>query len=170
MTIVLYSNILCREIYWRPEREEPDIKTNGGFLITKIKQIQGRVFERILTQHGIDQFNGAQGRILHVLWNEDDIPISELSRKTGLAKTTLTSMLDRLETSGYLIRQYDADDRRKVKIRLTNKAIEMKAQYDTVSRHMSGIFYHGFSEEEISAFETYLDRILTNLTEEEEKQ
>jgi DNA-binding MarR family transcriptional regulator len=79
-------------------------------------------------------------------------------------------MLDRLEASGYLMRQYSADDRRKVKIRLTNKAIEMKAQYDTVSQHMNSIFYHGFSEEEISAFETYLDRILTNLTEEEEKQ
>jgi DNA-binding MarR family transcriptional regulator len=143
-------------------------KTNGGFLISKIKQIQDRVFAGVLAQHGIDQFNGAQGRILHVLWNEDDIPISELSKKTGLAKTTLTSMLDRLEASGYLARQNDADDRRRIKIKLTDKAIAIKGQYDTVSQHMSGIFYDGFSEGEIAAFERHLDRILINLKKEEE--
>lgn len=39
-------------------------KTNGGFLISQIKQIQGRVFERLLLEAGIEEFNGAQGRIL----------------------------------------------------------------------------------------------------------
>lgn len=133
-------------------------------MITKIKQIQGRVFEHILTQHGIDQFNGAQGRILYILWNNDDISISELANKTGLAKTTLTSMLDRLEMSGYLQRVYDKDDRRKINIKLTKIAIAMKDQYDQVSEHMNEIFYEGFSEKEIVEFEKYLERILTNLT------
>ena len=62
------------------------IKTNGGFLMTQIKQVGGRVFEKLLSQSGIDEFNGAQGRILYVLWQLDNIPISELSKKTGLAK------------------------------------------------------------------------------------
>lgn len=38
-------------------------RTNGGFLISKIKQIQGRVFERMLGENGISEFNGEQGRI-----------------------------------------------------------------------------------------------------------
>ncbi len=133
-------------------------------MITKIKQIQGRVFESILAQHGIDQFNGAQGRILYILWNNDGISISELASKTGLAKTTLTSMLDRLEMSGCLQRVYDKDDRRKINIKLTNIAIAMKEQYDQVSEQMNEIFYEGFSEKEIVEFEKYLGRILTNLT------
>ena len=70
-------------------------KTDGGILITRIKQLQGRIFEKLLAAHGISEFNGAQGRILFVLWEKDGIPISELAKKTGLAKTTLTSMLDR---------------------------------------------------------------------------
>jgi len=72
-------------------------ETNGGFLISQIKQISGRIFEKLLSNAGVDAFNGAQGRILYVLWQEDNIPIAELSKKTGLAKTTLTSMLDRME-------------------------------------------------------------------------
>ena len=142
-------------------------KTNGGFLIGKIKQIQGRVFEKLLAEYGIDQFNGAQGRILFVLWGEDDIPIRALSEKTGLAKTTLTGMLDRLEASGHIRRMYDPSDRRTFKIKLTETAGGLKGRYEEVSARMNGIFYEGFSDEEIIAFESSLVRILDNLTKKE---
>ena len=140
-------------------------KTNGGFLISKIKQIQGRIFEKLLLVHGIDQFNGAQGRILFVLWEKDNIPIRDLSEKTGLAKTTLTSMLDRLEKSDYIRRVFDPSDRRMVKIVLTKTARNLKEQYDEVSAQMNKIFYKGFSNKEIITFEENLERILNNLAE-----
>ena len=54
------------------------MNTNGGFLITKVKQLSDRVFEKILSEKNIDAFNGAQGRILYVLWQEDGIPIKAL--------------------------------------------------------------------------------------------
>ena len=143
--------------------------TNGGFLITKIKQIQGRVFEKLLCEYGINEFNGAQGRILFVLWEKDDIPIRELSEKTGLAKTTLTSMLDRLEKSGHITRESDRSDRRTVRIRLTAGARSLKKEYDEVSAKMNEIFYRGFSEDEILALETALGKILENLLEKEKE-
>ena len=49
------------------------MKMNGGFLVTKIKQLGDRIFEKILSEKNIDAFNGAQGRILYVLWQEDGI-------------------------------------------------------------------------------------------------
>lgn len=142
-------------------------KTNGGFLISKIKQIQGRVFEKMLAEHGISEFNGAQGRILFVLWERDDIPIIELSRETGLAKTTLTSMLDRLERSGHILRTFDPNDRRAVRIRLTEKARGLREKYDDVSAEMSEVFYGGFDDEEILAFEGSLGKVLENLIKKE---
>ena len=80
------------------------MKTQGGFLITRIKQVGGRVFERILSEKNIDAFNGSQGRILYILWQKDGVPISELSKRTGLATTTLTSMLDRMEAANLIYR------------------------------------------------------------------
>ena len=142
-------------------------KTNGGFLITKIKQIQGRVFEKMLAESGISEFNGSQGRILFVLWERDGIPITELSEKTGLAKTTLTSMLDRLERSGHIVRAFDAADRRAVRIRLTDSARGLREKYEEVSAKMNRIFYKGFSDDEVIAFEENLEKILNNLTERE---
>ena len=127
--------------------------TNGGFLISQVKQVQGRVFDAMLQEAGIEEFNGAQGRILYILWQEDNLPIVELSRRTGLAKTTLTGMLDRMEEKGILERRFDKKDRRQVRIVLSDKAMNER-------------FYRGFTDSEIKQFEETLERILRNLTQE----
>ncbi len=132
-------------------------------MITQIKQIGGRVFDKILQKENIKEFNGAQGKILYVLWQHDHISIIELSRLTGLANTTLTSMLDRMEESGLLRRLPDPQDRRKNLIALTKKAEQLKESYDKVSLEMHEIYFKNFSPEEIMAFETYLRRVLENV-------
>ena len=43
------------------------MEMNGGFLVTQIKQLGDRIFEKILSEKNIDAFNGAQGRILYVV-------------------------------------------------------------------------------------------------------
>lgn len=142
-------------------------ETQGGFLISQIKQISGRIFEKLLVGAGVEAFNGAQGRILYVLWQTDCIPIVELSRKTGLAKTTLTSMLDRMEDANLIVRTFDKSDRRQIRIKLTETARKLSNEYDKVSRNMNEIYYAGFSNDEIIAFEDTLRRILKNLNESE---
>ena len=139
------------------------MKTSGGFLITRIKQVGGRVFERILAERKIDVFNGAQGRILYVLWQSDGIPISELSKQTGLATTTLTSMLDRMEAAELIYRDRGDKDRRKIRIYLTEKARGLEQDYNAVSEEISNIYYKGFSEQEIEQLESYLQRVLENV-------
>jgi DNA-binding MarR family transcriptional regulator len=141
------------------------MKTNGGLLISQIKQVQDRVFDTLLKKYGIDDYNGAQGRILYVLWQEDNLPIVELSRRTVLAKTTLTSMIDRMEASGFLSRSYDKTDRRIIRIILTDKAKALNGSYEEVTQEMIRLFYKGLTQEEIQTFETYLERILNNLME-----
>lgn len=142
------------------------IETKGGFFISQIKQIQGRIFEKLLIEAGINEFNGPQGRILYVLWKEDDLSIVEISNRTGLAKTTLTSMLDRMERQGNIERHFDAVDRRKIRIRLTDKSKGLKNRYEQVSDKMSEIFYKGFSDDEIQVFDRQLEKIINNLEEE----
>ena len=139
------------------------MRTNGGFQISKIKQLGDRVFEKILTAQGIEAFNGAQGRILYVLWQEDGVPIKTIAERCGLAITSLTTMLERMEKSGLIIRQQDSGDKRKTLIFLTDKAKALKEDYDAVSDRMSAFFYQGFTEEEIRTFEEHLERIRLNL-------
>ena len=139
------------------------MRTNGGFQVSKIKQLGDRVFEKILTAQGIEAFNGAQGRILYVLWQEDGVPIKIISERCGLAITSLTTMLERMEKSGLIIRQQDSGDKRKTLLFLTEKAKALKEDYDSISDRMSDIFYQGFTEDEIRTFEDHLERIRLNL-------
>lgn len=127
------------------------------------------MFQRLLQNCGVEEFNGAQGRILYVLWQAEDVPIVELSAATGLAKNTLTSMLARMEKSGLIIRFPSPQDRRQTLIRLTPKARGLKERYDEVSQAMNELFFIGFSDAEIAQLEGYLDRIVQNL-EQSEKQ
>lgn len=142
------------------------METKGGYLISRIKQVGTRIFDRMLSDSGIDSFNGAQGRILYVLWQNDEISISSLSAQTSLANTTLTAMLDRMEKSGLIERRPDPKDRRNKLIALTKKAEALKGDYLDISQKMNELYYKGFSEEEIKILENYLQRILTNLEKE----
>ncbi len=139
------------------------MKTQGGYLISRIKQVGMRLFDRMLSEADIDAFNGAQGRILYVLWQQDGITISRLSSQTSLANTTLTSMLDRMEQSGLVMRKPSPTDRRAQLICLTDKARGLQEEYDRLSDEMNALYYRGFKPEEILQLENYLQRILANL-------
>ena len=141
------------------------METNGGFLVTKIKQLGDRIFEKVLTEKGIDAFNGAQGRILYVLWQQDGIPIKVISDRCGLAITSLTTMLERMEKQGLIRRVQDEKDKRKTLLYLTEKTKALKNDYAAVSEQMSGIYYQGFTEDEIIQFESFLQRVQENLEE-----
>lgn len=136
---------------------------NGGFLVSKIKQLSDRIFERILAHQGIEAFNGAQGRILYVLWQEDGVPIKTISEKCGLAVTSLTTMLERMENQDLIRRVPSEKDKRKTLLYLTDKAKSLKKDSETVSEQMTGIFYTNFTAAEIEQFEAYLDRVRKNL-------
>lgn len=139
------------------------MKTYGGFLISQIRQLQGREFEKMLKESGIEAFNGAQGRILYVLWEHEMLPITDIGRLTSLAKTTLTGMLDRMEESGLVERVPDKKNRRQILISITEEAKGYQTMYDRVSEQMNELFYQGFTKKEIEDFENKLKKIINNL-------
>ena len=143
---------------------------SGGFLIAKIHQLSGRIFSRVLKKYNINEINPAQGRILFVLWENDEIPITELSKKTQLEKSTLTTMLDHMEKDGLITRVAAKDDRRKIIIKRTNKDKSFQDIYYRVSAEMTDLFYQGFSSKEIDFFEKSLEKILENLLNYNEKE
>ena len=138
-------------------------QSQGGFLMAKIRQVGGRIAERMLKEYGIE-INSAQGRIMFALWKKDGIAINELSQKTQLKKSTLTSMLDRLENMGYVRRQRCKKDRRQILIKRTNKDKNLESKYVELSEEITRLYYKGFSKSEIDRFENDLSRILDNLT------
>ena len=136
----------------------------AGFLMAKIRHVSGRIFERMLKDYGIE-INSAQGRVMFALWQQDRVSINELTKKTQLKKSTLTSMLDRLENMGYILRQRSKEDRRVILIERTDKDKHLESKYVELSQELTKLFYKGFSENQINRFEKDLEQILDNLTQ-----
>ena len=139
------------------------MEREGFFLIARIKQVGDRAFERIIMEKNIDIFNGAQGRILYILWKRDGIPIKELSKQTGLAMSSLTTMLNRMEAAGLIHRQHGEKDRREMLIFLTETSRALKLDFEFLMYEINSIYYKDFDIWEIMVFESYLRRILENV-------
>jgi len=139
--------------------------SQGGFLIAKVQLLSERIFSKILAKYELSEISPAQGRILFVLWQKDGISIQELAKKTALGKSTLTSMLDRLEQAGFVKRVPSKEDRRTILIRLTEKDHKCRDLYTKITKEKTELFYKGFTSKEIDAFEGHLQRILENLNE-----
>ena len=64
--------------------------------------------------------------VMLVLWEQDDRTVSDIGQQLFLDSGTLTPLLKRLETSGYVKRTRDANDERKVRIALTPSGKQLK--------------------------------------------
>jgi len=146
------------------------MRAQAGYLISKIHQLSGRIFAKLLKDAGISDIDPAQGRILFALWKKDNVPITELARETLLHKSTLTKMLDRLEESEHLKRKQMPGDRRTILVELTEKNRRLKEKYDEVSDEMGRIYYRGCSAEEVTRLNQLLTRVLDNLVEYAERK
>ncbi len=140
------------------------METKGGFYITQIKQLQDRIFERLLLENDIE-ISGGQGRILFILWKTDHLTISEISEKTSLAKNTVSVVINGMVKKGIVERNTNPCNRRQTIVSLTEYAKSLQGKYELVSQQMNVLFYQGFSEEEQRQFERYLARILETLIE-----
>ena len=145
------------------------MKSNSGFYIGRIKQINTRLLNKFLAQKNITAFNGEQGRILHVLWENDGISNQELSKKSGLAMSSLTTMLERMEEKNLLTRKGCPKDKRRCLLFLTEYANSLKKEYDEISEKMTRLFFEGISEVERLAFEKTLENVLHNLEKAEQE-
>lgn len=71
---------------------------------------------------------GAQGYTLLAIPDRERISMNDLSLKMKLASSTMTRMVDQLVQRGLVDRQPDAEDRRVVRVQLTERGAQASAQ------------------------------------------
>ena len=133
------------------------------FLLKKISRITERVFQKILKNYGIVDLNPAQFRILYILWGNDNITITELAKETSLEKTTLTSMLDRLEQTGNIVKKKDDKDKRKTRILLSSNSKQLEKIYELAIEEIKSICLNGLSPADDKILRGYMEIVLDNL-------
>ena len=78
-------------------------------------------------------------------------------------------MLARMREQGLVRTEENSEDKRSAIASLTQKAAELKEEYDAVTQEIESIYYKGFSDAEAEQFEIYLRRIIKNLEEDNER-
>jgi DNA-binding MarR family transcriptional regulator len=83
---------------------------------------------------------------------------SDLARRTGLHPATITGILDRLEKSGWIVRERDDADRRAVKIRaLPDRAGELFQLFAGMNGAMDDIF-DDYDDAQLATLADFLGR------------
>ncbi len=82
-----------------------------------------KLYRQLLTQLDITY---PQYLVMLVLWEKDDVTVSEIGERLFLDSATLTPLLKRLEAAGLLNRQRSRKDERQVVVTLTEQGAELR--------------------------------------------
>ena len=95
---------------------------------------------------------------LGFLFDEGPAPAGRLAELTGLTTGAVTRMIDRLGRAGYVRREPDPRDRRRVIVRLIpERAREVAALFDPISRAMADL-YARYSDEQLALILDFAER------------
>lgn len=86
-----------------------------------------KLYRQLLTPLGLTY---PQYLVMMVLWEQDDVTVSQIGERLFLDSATLTPLLKRMESAGLLLRQRSRNDERQVAVTLTDagRALREKAQ------------------------------------------
>jgi len=88
------------------------------FQLAKISQLGARIWGQKVSDLNI---TAVQAMVLRFLYDKDGVTSIDLGKKTELDSSTVTGILDRLESAGLITRKNNPDDRRSILIYLTEK-------------------------------------------------
>ena len=135
------------------------MEDNAGFLIKQVSNSMNRMLDQEMAPLDLTAMQWRP--IILIFKGRADTP-AELARLTGMDTGAMTRALDRLEAKGLLRRTRSQEDRRVVKIELTELG-EAKAREipPNIARVLN---YHlrGFSTDEVAQLMHFLRRMIAN--------
>ena len=113
------------------------------------------------TMYAEYDLNKSQSMILFQLHRDGRISQKELAQKLNVSAPSITSMIQKMEKSGYIVRNVDEKDQRMMRLDLTEKGQACIEHVKAITEKMDEIAFTGISPEE---------RILFQICENVEKE
>ncbi len=115
------------------QHDKPDSNLNLTdmlcFAIYSTANALNRAYQPILSPLDLTY---PQFLVMLVLWEQDDLTVSEIGTQLNLDSGTLTPLLKRLETAGRIARRRDPHDERQVRITLTQNGRKLREEAENV--------------------------------------
>ncbi|SEM97679.1 DNA-binding transcriptional regulator, MarR family [bacterium A37T11] len=101
-------------------------------------------YNQIAAEYQITQANGFVLINIH----SDGTPVSKIASLLGVKTTSLSRMLSNMEVQGWIYRQIDPDDKRSVRVFLTDEGLKKRALVKDVVRQFSNYLDEHISKTE----------------------
>lgn len=115
-----------------------------------------RIAEDDLRKYGT---TSSQFSILFNLSVEESTPMSELSKQSACVNSNITSIIGRMEERGLVRRIQDKNDRRVVRVELTDDGKELYNKTVLPHKEFLGKMLDCFSEDELIELNNLLDKV-----------
>jgi DNA-binding MarR family transcriptional regulator len=111
-------------------------------------------------RHGVHE---GQQFVLRTLWRDDGLSPGEVARRLGLATPTITRAATRMEAAGLLRREPHPDDRRVVRLRLTDRGRALEKVIDAEMEQLTDRALASLTAAERDALISALELVRRNL-------
>ena len=131
-----------------------------SFTIGRIRKGMRREFEERAAAWDV---TATQYQVLRRLWTGDEVGTLVLARDTGLDAGTITGVLDRLESKGLIQRIRSEEDRRAVRILLTESGRALEAPLRQIILDLNEKALKGLSTQQVDLLMSTLAVVQDNL-------
>ena len=121
---------------------------------------QHRVFQEMKNELKIYDLTPIQYGVLKCIWEKKLSNPKEIAVQLGIENSTISGILERMESKGFVFREIDPDDRRYIKVTLSDKAKELEKPVNATVLKVNENVLKGYTEEEVVQFKKYLKKMM----------
>lgn len=136
-------------------------QSSTGFLIANLHHSMRRALDAELASFG--DVSSAQWVVMMTLSHQPDVTAATLAKRLSYDPGSMTRLLDRLQDKGLIQRTRLDDDRRCIRIELTEAGRTLAPQLPTAAINAINKSLTGFSAEEHQLLNSLLQRMIDNL-------
>lgn len=133
------------------------------YFISRTKANMIKFIENKLKENKLDDLIPTHGNILTALYESDKkLTMKEIAKKIGKDKSTVTSLVNKLITLGYVEKEKCSKDKRVTYIGLTQKSRDIEDTFNFISSQVKETAYNNFTEDEKKEFLRLLKKLSSN--------
>lgn len=127
---------------------------------SRLREMGNAYIQAELRSAGLTGLAPSHGDILACLLVQDACPMGELARQVRRSKSTVTTLVEKLEQAGYVERVPDGQDSRSIRVCLTTRGKELRPVFDRVSAGLEQLLAERLAPQELDMLDKLLVRCL----------
>jgi DNA-binding MarR family transcriptional regulator len=146
------------------ETEKPAALRESFFVLSRAFYSYVLMLEHLLEEFGLNKLiRPGMGHVGFALWQHDNVTMTNLAARTGLAASSLTRLIGEMEKANLLTRQRCAQDGRAVRIRLTPLGRSLEPMALQVVARLREVVEAGMSKAEVKGVKEGLAAMIDNM-------